>query len=90
MTAKLTLAYRPGTVTVHDEGVVRAVAGAVAYYDRTGVDLDTTFRVGRPSPSGHTRRAVVFHASAVEALNAVGADLGGLNTPAASTLAVAA
>ncbi len=89
MTARLTLTDRPGAVTVHDEGTVRAIAGAVARHNRTGDD--TTFRVRRPSPSQHLRRSVVFKASEVTSLNANGVDLTDLDTPVvASPLAVAA
>lgn len=89
MTATLTLHNRPGTVTVHDEGVVRAIAATVAYWTRTG--HDTQFRVRRPSPSRHVRRTLVFRVSQVDSLNANGVDLTDLPSPIATAgLAVAA
>ncbi len=72
MTATLTLLDRPGSVTVHDEGTVRAIADAVARYNRG--NGDTGFRV-RQSLSQHIRRSVVFRASQVAGLNAAGIDL---------------
>lgn len=87
MSATLTLLDRPGSVTVHDDGVVRAVAGAVALYTRG--EGDTAFRIRRSSPSRHLRRSVVFRASQVVALNANGVDLADVPTPAAPVLAAA-
>ncbi len=40
MTATLTLADRPGAVTIRDEGTVRAIAAAVARYNRGNGDVD--------------------------------------------------
>lgn len=79
MTAKLTLKDRPGTVTVHDEATVRAVADAVAEFNRTGADA--AFRVRRPSPRPHIRHSVKFQASEVASLNADGIDLTDLASP---------
>ncbi len=89
MTATLTRFNKPGTVTIHDEGTVRAIAAAVTRHNRIGDD--TQFRVRRPSPSRHLRRSVVFKASEVATLNADGVDLTDLPTPiVASPLGVAA
>jgi hypothetical protein len=87
--ATLTLHHRPGTVTIRDEGTVRAVAAAVARWTRG--HGDTGFRIRRPSPSRHLRRTDVFKASQVATLNANGVDLTDLPAPVAtSPLAVAA
>ncbi len=81
MSATLTLQDRPGPVTIRDEGVVRAVAGAVTLFSRGGGD--TQLRIRRPSPSRHVRRAVVFSASEVVAINADGVDLTDFASPVA-------
>lgn len=86
--ATLTRCGQPGTITIHDEGTVRAIAAAVARHTRG--DGDTQFRVRRPSPSRHVRRSVVFKASEVESLNANGVDLTDLPAPTSAGMAVAA
>ncbi len=79
MTATLTLADRPGTVTITDGAIVRQIAEAVATYNYDGTDQQ--FRVRRPSPSGHIRHLVRFKASQVATLNADGIDLVDLGSP---------
>jgi hypothetical protein len=79
MAARLTLRDRPGTVTIADEATVRAVAVAVATWNRDNVD--TAFRVRRPSPRPHIRRNIRFQASQVAGLNANGVDLVDLGSP---------
>ncbi len=88
MTATLTLANRPGTVTINDPDTVRQIAEAVAAYNYDGTDRQ--FRIARPSPSKHLRRSVVFSASQVATLNATGVDLVDLGNPFAQDAAVAA
>lgn len=80
MTATLTIHGRhDGPVTIHDENTVRAIAEAVAAYNRN--EGDRQFRVRRPSPSQHIRKSTVFKASEVATLNADGVDLTDLGTP---------
>jgi hypothetical protein len=79
MTATLTLADRPGTVTVNDPATVQQIAAAVAAYNWDSTDRQ--FRIARPSPSKHLRRSVVFSASQVASLNADGVDLVDLDHP---------
>lgn len=87
MTARLTLKDRPGQVTVADDNTVRTVVDAVVAYSRTGADRQ--FRIRRPSPSQHIRKAAIFKASEVTGVNAEGVDL--LDAPVPSTVeAVAA
>ncbi len=79
MTATLTLADRPGTVTINDPGTVRDIAEAVHRFNHDGVDGQ--FRIAQPSPSKHIRRSVVFSASQVASLNADGINLVDLGSP---------
>ncbi len=81
MTATLTIHGRhgDGPVTIHDEDTARVIAEAVAAYNRN--EGDRQFRVRRPSPSRHIRRAVVFKASEVASLNANGVNLVDLGSP---------
>ncbi len=81
MTAKLTIHGRDGDgpVTIHDENTVRAIAEAVAAYNRN--EGDRQCRVRRPSPSQHIRKSTVFKASEVASLNADGINLVDLGSP---------
>lgn len=81
MTATLTIHGRhsDGPVTIRDEDTVRAIAEAVAAYNRDGTDRQ--FRVRRPSPSRHIRKSTVFKASEVATLHADGVDLTDLGSP---------
>ncbi len=76
MTATLTLTDRPGTVALTNEPLVRAIAAAVATFNRG--DGDELFRVALP---GRSRRSVSFRASQVKSLNADGIDLVDLGNP---------
>jgi hypothetical protein len=91
MTAKLTLQDRPGTVTVHNDHMIRAIVEGRAVYARTGENRQ--YRVRRPSPSPHIVKTVVFKASEVTSVNANGADLTDYASPvaySAETVQVAA